>query len=81
MAEVRFGHRPVESDRLVCHRQGQGDSVAGLNEAEFAGGDCDPGLAPAVDGVDRGGLGCRSHGDAEVDVAQVADRSGELEFR
>jgi len=55
--------------------------VAGLDEAELAGRDRDAGLAPAVDGVDRGGLGRGADRDAEVDVPQVADGSGELQFR
>ena len=61
--EVGFGHGPVEADRLVGHGQRQGHGVVGLDEAEFAGGDRDAGLAPAVDGVDGGGF-----------VGRVADR-------
>jgi hypothetical protein len=58
VVEVGFGHGPVEADRLVGHGQRQGDGVVGLDEAEFAGGGRDAGLAPAVDGVDGGGFGC-----------------------
>src|SRR2546430_1536218 len=58
VVEVGFWHGPVEADRLVGHGQGQGNGVVGLDEAEFAGGDRDAGLAPAVDRVDGGGFGC-----------------------
>jgi hypothetical protein len=58
VVEVGFRHGPVEPDCLVGHGQGQGDGVLGLDESEFAGGDCDAGLAAAVDGVDGGGFGC-----------------------
>ena len=54
--------------------------MVGLDEAEFAGGGGDAGLAPAVDGVDGGGLGRGADRDAEVDVAQVADRAGVFQF-
>ena len=54
--------------------------MLGLDEAELAGGGGGAGLAAAVDGVDGGGLGGGADRDAEVDVAQVADRAGELEF-
>jgi len=54
--------------------------VLGLDESELAGRGGDAGLAPAVDGVDGGGLGRGADGDAEVDVAQVADGAGEFEF-
>src|SRR5712691_3173487 len=57
VVEVGFGHGPVEADRLVGHRERQGYGVVGLDEAEFAGGDRDAGLAAAVDGVDGGGFG------------------------
>jgi hypothetical protein len=57
VVEIGFGHGPVEGDRLVGHRERQGDGVVGLDEAEFAGGGRDAGLAAAVDGVDGGGLG------------------------
>ena len=46
--------------------------MVGLDEAEFAGGGGDAGLASAVDGVEGGSLGRRADGDAEVDVAQAA---------
>ena len=46
--------------------------MVGLDEAEFAGGRGDAGLAPAVDGVEGGGFGRGADCDAEVDVAQVA---------
>jgi hypothetical protein len=55
--EVGFGHGAVEADGFVGHRQREGDGVVGLDEAEFAGGGGDAGLAPAVDGVDGGGFG------------------------
>ena len=55
--EVGFGHGPVEADCFVGHGQRQGYGVVGLDEAEFAGGDRDAGLAAAVDGVDGGGSG------------------------
>lgn len=48
-------------------------------ETELAGGDGGTSLAAAVDGVDGGGLGGGADGDAEFDVAQVADRAGGLE--
>ena len=47
------------------------DGDVGTDDAELASGDGDAGLAAAVDGVDRSGLGRRADGDAEVDVAQV----------
>jgi hypothetical protein len=78
--EVCFGHRAVEADGLVGHRKRQGDGVVGPDEAEFAGGGGDTGLAPAVYGVHGGGLGRRADRDAQVDVTQVADRTGEFEF-
>jgi len=78
--EVGFGHGAVEADGCVGHRQREGDGVVGLDEAEFAGGGRGAGLAPAVDGVDGGGFGRGPDGDAEVDVAQVADRAGEFQL-
>src|SRR5215470_4459839 len=56
------------------------DGVVGLDEAGIAGGGGDAGLAAAVDGVQGGGLGRGADRDAQVDVAQVADRAGEFEF-
>jgi hypothetical protein len=57
MVEVGVGHGAVEAEGLVGHRQRQGDGVVGLDEAEFAGGGGDAGLAAAVDGVEGGGFG------------------------
>jgi len=81
VVEVRVRHRPVEPDRFGGHRQRQADRVVGLDDAELAGGDRDPGLAPAVDRVDGGGLGRRADRDPQVDVPHVAHRAGELQFR
>jgi hypothetical protein len=67
--EVGFGHGAVEADGFVGHRQGEGDGVVGVDEAEFAGGGGGAGLAAAVDGVDGGGFGCGADRDAQVDVA------------
>ena len=79
-AEVDVGHTPVEADGLVRHGEGQGDGVVGVDEAELAGRDGSASLAAAVDGVEGRGLCSRADGDAEVDVAQIADRAGELEL-
>jgi hypothetical protein len=57
VVEVGVGHGAVEADGFVGHRQREGDGVVGLDEAEFAGGGGDAGLAAAVDGVDGGCLG------------------------
>ena len=71
---------PVEPDGFVGERQGEGDGDVGADDAELAGGDSDAGLAAAVDRVDGRRLGGGADGDAEVDVAQVARRSGELQL-
>jgi len=52
---------PAGREWLGVHAGGdldQGGGVLGLDESELAGGDCDAGLAAAVDGVDGGGFGC-----------------------
>jgi hypothetical protein len=64
----------------VGERERQGHGKIGTNDSELAGGDGDAGLAPTVDRVNGGGLGRRAHGDAQVDVPQVAGRAGELEL-
>src|SRR4051812_20846890 len=47
--EVYVWHAPVEADRFVGDRQGQGDGDLGGDDAELAGGNRDAGLAAAVD--------------------------------
>ena len=74
-----LGDAAIEPDRLVRERERECDGDVGVDDAELAGSDGDAGLATAVDRVDGRGLGSRAHGDAEVDVAQVAGRADELE--
>src|SRR5437870_7975553 len=78
--EVDLGHTPVKTDGLVGHRQRHSDADMRGDHAELACGYDGARLAAAVDGVQRRSLRGRAHGDAEVDVAQVARRSGELEL-
>ncbi|MDP9426059.1 MAG: hypothetical protein M3P37_08480, partial [Actinomycetota bacterium] len=61
-------------------RERQGHGHVGPDDPQLASGHRDARLAPAVNRVEGGGLGRRAHGDAEVDVAQVAVRPGELEL-
>jgi len=48
---VDVGHPAVEGDRFVGQGQGQGDGEVGVDEAEFAGGDGDAGLAVGIHAV------------------------------
>jgi hypothetical protein len=78
--EVDLGEPAVEADGLVGHGQRQPDGDVGADDTELAGSDGDAGLAPAIDGVEGCRLRRRAHGDADVDVTQVARRPHELEL-
>src|SRR5262249_21632841 len=80
VVEVNCGDDAVEADGFVRHRERQRDSDVGADDAALGGGDGRAGLTAAVDRVDRRRLRCGADRDAEVDVAEVASRSGELEF-